>query len=92
MTRHLTNLLAEDVNFEYTIECLQSFNQLKKELTSALIMNPLNWNLPYELLCDASDYAICTVLGQKVDKYPRVIHYENRTLNDAQLNYSVTKK
>jgi len=65
MTRHLTNLLAKDVNFEYTIECLQSFNQLKKELTSAPIMNPPNWNLPYELMCDTSDYTICAVLAKK---------------------------
>ena len=65
MTRHLTNLLVEDVNFEYTIEYLQSFNQLKKELTSAPIMNPPNWNLPYELMCDTSDYTICAVLAKK---------------------------
>jgi hypothetical protein len=43
-------------------------------------------------MCDASDYAVGTVLGQHIDKLPHVIYYVSRTLNDAQLNYSTTKK
>jgi hypothetical protein len=43
-------------------------------------------------MCDASDYAIGAVLGQRIDKVPHVIYYASRTLNDAQLNYSTTKK
>src|SRR5579862_6605118 len=43
-------------------------------------------------MCDASDYAIGAVLGQRVDKIPHVIYYASRTLNDAQLNYSTTEK
>ncbi|KAM2053993.1 hypothetical protein ACFX1T_003574 [Malus domestica] len=61
-------------------------------LTSAPIIVPPDWSLPFELMCDASDYAIGVVLGQKRNKQPHVIHYASRTLNDAQLNYSTTEK
>ncbi|CAL9012056.1 unnamed protein product [Prunus brigantina] len=50
------------------------------------------WSLPFELMCDASDYAIGAVLGQRVNKLAHVIYYASRTLNDAQLNYSTTEK
>jgi hypothetical protein len=43
-------------------------------------------------MCDASDYAVGVVLGQRVEKLPHVIYYASKTLNDAQLNYSTTKK
>ena len=55
-------------------------------------MQPPNWNLSFELICDASDYAVGAVLGQRVEKVPYAIYYASRTLNDAQLNYSTTKK
>ncbi|KAM2928638.1 hypothetical protein COP2_035873 [Malus domestica] len=61
-------------------------------LTSALIIMPPDWSLPFELMCDASDYAIGAVLGQRRNKQPHVIHYASRTINDAQLNYSTTEK
>ncbi|CAL2271335.1 unnamed protein product [Prunus armeniaca] len=51
-----------------------------------------DWSLPFELMCDASDYAIGAVLGQKVNKLPHVIYYASQTLNDVQLNYSTTEK
>ncbi|CAL9019039.1 unnamed protein product [Prunus brigantina] len=50
------------------------------------------WSLPFELMCDASNYALGAVLGQRVNKLPHVIYYASRTLNDAQLNYSTTEK
>ncbi|XP_058223188.1 uncharacterized protein LOC131332893 [Rhododendron vialii] len=43
-------------------------------------------------MCDASDYAVSTVLGQRVDKVPRTISYASKTLSDAQLNYTTTEK
>ena len=43
-------------------------------------------------MCDASDYAIGAVLGQRRDKTFRAIYYSSRTLNDAQLNYTTIKK
>ena len=43
-------------------------------------------------MCDASDYTIGVVLGQRKDNKPYVIHYASKTLNDAQLNYTTTEK
>ncbi|CAN6713111.1 unnamed protein product [Malus baccata var. baccata] len=88
----LSDLLQKNVVFEFDSECLSAFNTLKNLLTSAPIMTTPDWSLPFELMCDASDYAIGAVLGQRKDKLPHVIYYASRTLNDAQLNYSTTEK
>ncbi|CAN6573188.1 unnamed protein product [Malus baccata var. baccata] len=88
----LCRLLQKKVAFEFTKECTTSFNQLKELLTTAPIIVPPDWSLPFELMCDASDYALRAVLGQRKDKKPHVIYYASRTLNDAQLNYSTTEK
>ncbi|KAM1376183.1 hypothetical protein ACFX2F_037951 [Malus domestica] len=88
----LCRLLQKEVAFEFTKECTASFNQLKELLTTAPIIIPPDWSLPFELMCDASDYALGAVLGQRKDKKPHVIYYASRTLNDAQLNYSTTEK
>ena len=50
------------------------------------------WSQPFEVMCDASDFAIGAVLGQKRDKLFRAIYYASRTLNGAQLNYTTIKK
>ena len=88
----MTNLLAKDVRFEFFDECLQAFQILKRELTSSPIIQPPDWNQPFELMCVTSDYAVGAVLGQRIDKLLHVIYYTSRTLNDAQLNYSTTEK
>ncbi|CAN6716323.1 unnamed protein product [Malus baccata var. baccata] len=80
------------VAFEFTKACTASFNQLKELLTTTPIIVPPDWSLPFELMCDASNYALGAVLGQRKDKRPHVIYYASRTLNDAQLNYSTTEK
>jgi len=59
----LTSLLAKDVPFVFTQECLEAFEILKNELISALIIHAPDWNQPLELMCDASDYVIGVVLG-----------------------------
>jgi hypothetical protein len=65
---HLTHLLAKDVPFIFREECLQAFHTLKKALISAPIIQPPNWHLPFEIMCDASDYAVGAVLDQSKDK------------------------
>lgn len=92
LSRPLCSLLAKDVEFVWTKECMAAFDTLKKLLISAPIIMAPDWNLPFELMCDASDYALGAVLGQRVNKVPHVIYYASRTLNDAQLNYSTTEK
>ncbi|CAN6704222.1 unnamed protein product [Malus baccata var. baccata] len=73
ITRPLCNLLAKDVVFHFDKACMDAFNTLKYELTSAPIIMAPDWSLPFELMCDASDYAIGAVLGQRVNKLPLVI-------------------
>ena len=88
----LCNLLAKDIPFEFTSFYLVAFEGLKTELTLAPIIRPPNWNLPFEVICNASDYEIGVVLGHQVNKLSHVICYASKTLNDAQLNYSTTEK
>ena len=61
-------------------------------LVSPPIMRSPNWNLSFEIMCDASDYAIGVVLGQREDKKDFVIYYANKTLDSAQANYTTTEK
>ncbi|CAN6552306.1 unnamed protein product [Malus baccata var. baccata] len=88
----LCRLLQKEVAFKFDEACSTAFKHLKEALTSAPIITPPDWSLPFELMCDASDYAIGAVLGQRKNKQPHVIYYASRTLNDAQLNYSTTEK
>jgi hypothetical protein len=61
-------------------------------LIEAPILQSPDWSLPFEIMCDASDYAIGAVLGQRVDKKPVAIYYASKTLSDAQPNYTTTAK
>nr|KAJ0193350.1 hypothetical protein LSAT_V11C800429590 [Lactuca sativa] len=55
-------------------------------------MQPPNWDLPFEIMCDASNYTIGAVLGQKNGRASHVIYYASRTLDNAQSNYSTMEK
>ncbi|XP_070679280.1 uncharacterized protein [Malus domestica] len=87
VSQPLCRLLQKDVAFDFNKECTASFKQLKELLTTPPIIVPPDWSLPFELMCDISDYALRTVLGQRKDKRLHVIYYASQTLNDAQLNY-----
>ena len=84
--------MQKDIPFVFDDDCLESFETLKKALISAPIVQPPDWNLPFEIMCDASDYAVGDVLGQTVDKKLNLIHYASKTLDSAQQNYATTKK
>ena len=71
---------------------MRAFSVLKDKLVSTPIVVAPDWDLPFELMCDASDYAIGAMLGQKRERIFQVIYYASRTLNDAQLNYATTEK
>nr|GFB33827.1 reverse transcriptase domain-containing protein [Tanacetum cinerariifolium] len=73
-------------------DCIQSFQTLKKKLTEASILIAPNWDMPFELMCDASDFAIGAVLGQRHEKHFKPIHYASKTMNDAKTNYTTTEK
>jgi hypothetical protein len=68
IARLLKNLLAKDVPFEFDDACLKTFQTLKLALTSAPIIQPPDWSLPFKIMCDASNYGVGAVLGQYKDK------------------------
>ena len=92
ISKPLTNLLQKDVPFVFDDDCKEAFETLKKALTTAPIVEPPDWNLPFEIMCDASDFAVGAVLGQRVNKKLNVIHYASKTLDAAQRNYATTEK
>nr|GFA70676.1 reverse transcriptase domain-containing protein [Tanacetum cinerariifolium] len=65
ISRPMTHLLEKNTLFVFSEDCIQAFQTLKKKLTKAPILIALNWDLPFELMCDASDFAIGAVLGQR---------------------------
>ncbi|GJZ57588.1 reverse transcriptase domain-containing protein [Tanacetum coccineum] len=73
-------------------ECIESFNTLKRKLTEAPILIAPDWDLPFELMCDASDFAIGAVLGQRKNKHFQPIHYASKTMTEAQAHYTTTEK
>ena len=61
-------------------------------MTTTLIVRAPNWQLPFEVMCDASDLAIGAVLEQREGGKPYVVYYASKTLNEAQRNYTTTEK
>ncbi|GJY36940.1 reverse transcriptase domain-containing protein [Tanacetum coccineum] len=92
IARPLTKLLEKYTPFEFDDECQKAFELLKEKLTRALVIISPNWNLPFELMCDASDFAVGAVLGKKDGKNFHPIYFASKTLNPAQQKYTVTEK
>jgi hypothetical protein len=92
IARPLTHLLAKDVSFIFTEECLQAFHTLKKALVSALVIEPPDWHLPFKIMCDASDYAVGAMLDQSKDKKQYAISYASKIQTGPQLNYATMEK
>nr|GEZ73893.1 reverse transcriptase domain-containing protein [Tanacetum cinerariifolium] len=84
--------LEKNSPFIFSNECIQAFRTLKEKLTEAPILMASNWDQPFELMCDASDYAIGVVLGQRVEMHFQPIHYASKTMNQAETNYMTTEK
>ncbi|GJU64707.1 reverse transcriptase domain-containing protein [Tanacetum coccineum] len=92
ISRLMTHLLEKNTPFIFSNECIQAFETLKKKLTEAPILIAPDWDLPFELMCDASDFAIGAVLGQRHEKHFRPIHYASKTMNEAESHYTTTEK
>nr|GEZ97633.1 hypothetical protein [Tanacetum cinerariifolium] len=92
ISRPMTHLLEKETPFVFSKECIDVFNTLKKKLIEALILVVPDWNLPFELMCYASDYAIRAVLGQCKSKHFQPIHYASKTMTKAQIHYTMTEK
>ncbi|GJR86734.1 reverse transcriptase domain-containing protein [Tanacetum coccineum] len=83
ISKPMTKLLMKDVKFDFSDDCKKAFNILKEKLTTAPIIISPDWNVPFELMCDASDFAVGAVLGQRIDGKFKPIYYASKTLNNA---------
>nr|GEU69275.1 reverse transcriptase domain-containing protein [Tanacetum cinerariifolium] len=84
--------LKKDTLFIFSKECVKAFQTLKRKLTEVSILIALDWDMPFKLMCDASDFAIGAVLGQRQDKHFRPIHYASKTMTEAKSNYTTMEK
>ncbi|GJS72699.1 reverse transcriptase domain-containing protein [Tanacetum coccineum] len=84
--------MLKDLSVEEKAAHHKAFNTLKKNLTEAPILIAPDWNEPFELMCDASDFALGAVLGQRHEKHFRPIHYASKTMNEAESRYTTTEK
>nr|GFA41653.1 reverse transcriptase domain-containing protein [Tanacetum cinerariifolium]GFA42589.1 reverse transcriptase domain-containing protein [Tanacetum cinerariifolium] len=92
IARPMTRLLEKDTPFFFSKECVEAFQTLKRKLTEAQILIASDWDFPFELMCDASDFAIGVVLGQRHEKHFRPIHYASKTMTEAESNYTTMEK
>nr|GEY78827.1 DNA-directed DNA polymerase [Tanacetum cinerariifolium] len=92
IARPMTHLLEKKTPFVFSKDCIYAFKTLKKKLTKALILVIPDWNLPFELMCDASDFSIGAVLGQRKTKHFQPIHYASKIITEAQIHYTTTEK
>ena len=92
IARPLCRLLEKDTRFNFDDSCKAAFEEIKIRLVQAPIMAAPEWDQGFEVMCDASDFAIGAVLGQRKEKIFRAIYYASRTFNEAQENYSTTEK
>ncbi|GJU48712.1 reverse transcriptase domain-containing protein, partial [Tanacetum coccineum] len=93
ITRPLTKFLEKDTSFEFNDDCHKAFNSLKEKLTCTPVMVSPNWNLPFEFMCDASDFAVRAVLGQKdenvaADHLSQIDNDETSDDSDVDDNFS----
>ena len=92
IARPLCRLLEKDTRFNFDDSCRAAFEEIKIKLVQAPIMAAPNWDKGFEIMCDASDFAMGAALGQRKEKIFRIIYYASRTFNEAQENYSTTEK
>ena len=92
VSKPLTSLLCKEKDFIIEEEGKHAFMQLKQALVEGTILQSPNWDLPFEIMCDASNFAVGAVLRQRIDKKPTAICYASKTLPDAHLNFTTTEK
>ncbi|GJT05952.1 reverse transcriptase domain-containing protein [Tanacetum coccineum] len=89
----MTHLLEKNTPFIFSEDCILSFQTLKKKLTEApILIAPKFGPTLFQIVYDASNYAIGAVLRQRIEKHFRLIHYASKTMTEAESNYTTTKK
>ena len=90
IARPLCRFLEKDTKLCFDESCHNSFEEIKFRLVKAPIMAKPDWNKEFEIMCDAGDFAMGAVLGQRDEKVFKSIYYASKTFNEAQENYSTT--
>ena len=86
IARPLCRLLEKDTKFYFDESCHKAFEEIKSRLVEAPIMEKPDWNKEFEIMCDATDFAMGAVLGHKYEKMFKAIYYARKTFNEAQEN------
>nr|GEX97291.1 reverse transcriptase domain-containing protein [Tanacetum cinerariifolium]GEY57326.1 reverse transcriptase domain-containing protein [Tanacetum cinerariifolium] len=73
------------------VKGIRSFLGHAVSIEASILIAP-DWDFPFELICDASDFAIGTVLERRQEKHFRPIHYASKTMTKAESNYTITEK
>jgi len=76
-----SNLMVKEIKFSFDQEFLEAFIVLKQKLSSTQVIVAPNRNHKFEMMCDASDFAIRAVLRQRKDSHFHMIHYARKMLN-----------
>ena len=92
ISRPLCKLLEKDIKFDFDESCRSTFEEIKSRLVTTPIMLTLYWNNEFEIMWDASNYAMGVVLGQRTKKIFKAIYYASKTFNEAQENYFTIEK
>ena len=92
IARPLCRLLEKDTKFNFDDSCKAAFEEIKIRFIQAPIIAAPELDQEFEVMCDASDFAMGAVLGQRKEKIFRAIYYASRTFNEAQENYSTAEK
>ena len=82
--------MDKDFIIDKEVECV--FKMLKQALIKVAILQSSNWDLPFDFMCNASNYAVGAILGQRIEKKPTAISYASKTLAEAQMNYTTMEK
>ena len=80
---HYVDCWKKDANFDFDESCRSAFEEIKSRLVIAPIMLTPDWNNDFEITCDASDYAMEVVLGQRIEKIFKAIYCASKTFNEA---------
>ncbi|KAH9801445.1 hypothetical protein KPL71_001039 [Citrus sinensis] len=92
VAKPLCSLLEHDKPFHFDKEFLQAFGELKKALITAPVVISPDWDLPFELMCDANNHSVGAVLGQRKDKVFHSIYYASKIFTPTHINYTTTEK
>ena len=92
LSKPLTILMRKDTKFQWSETQQNSFDALKEALTSESVLAHPEFDKPFILSCDVSNYAISAILSQEFEGKEKSLSFAGRVLNQHEVNYSVTEK